>query len=68
MVVALRIIRSMPVSVANGERNFSKLELIESYLRSTMAQERLCGLSMMSIARELSAALDYSQLISFDLS
>ena len=53
----------MPVSVANGERSFSKLKLIKSYLRSTMAQERLCGLSMISIEHELSASLDYSQLI-----
>ena len=63
VVVALRIILSMPVSVASGERSFSKLKLIKSYLRSTIAQERLCGLSMISIEHELSAELDYSPLI-----
>ena len=63
VLIALRIILSMPVSVASGERSFSKLKLIKSYLRSTMAQDRLCGLSMISIEHELSAELDYSQLI-----
>ena len=51
VVVALRIILSKLV------------KLIKSYLRSTIAQERLCGLSMISIENELSAELDYSPLI-----
>lgn len=60
VLVALQIILSMPVS---GERSFLKLKLIKSYLRSTMAQERLCRLSIISIEHELSSQLDYSKLI-----
>jgi len=37
--VALRILLTLPVTVASGERSFSKLELlIKNFLRSTMAQ------------------------------
>jgi len=41
VAVALRIILTMPVSVASGERSFSKLKIIKNYLRSSMNQERL---------------------------
>ncbi|KAF8114948.1 hypothetical protein N665_0031s0038 [Sinapis alba] len=43
--------------------SFSKLKLIKNYLRSTMSQERLNGLSMISIEHELAEKLDYSKLI-----
>ena len=39
----------MPVTVATAKRSFSKLKLIKNYLRSTMGQKRLCGLSILSI-------------------
>ncbi|CAN8001781.1 unnamed protein product, partial [Ixodes hexagonus] len=35
--VALRILLTLPVSVATAERSFSKLKLIKTYLRSAMA-------------------------------
>ncbi|XP_010513617.1 PREDICTED: uncharacterized protein LOC104789647 [Camelina sativa] len=58
-----RIMMTIPVSVASAERSFSKLKLIKSYLRSTMSQDRLNGLAMMSIERSLAAKLDYETLI-----
>ncbi|CAN7989839.1 unnamed protein product, partial [Ixodes pacificus] len=39
--IALRILLTIPLSVASAERSFSKLKLIKTYLRSTMKQERL---------------------------
>ena len=36
--IALRIFVSIPVSVAGGERSFSKLSLVKSCIRSTMLQ------------------------------
>ncbi|XP_062104080.1 uncharacterized protein LOC133815239 [Humulus lupulus] len=45
------------------ERSFSKLTLIKSYLRSTMSQERLSGLAMLSIEKDIVAKLDYANLI-----
>jgi len=43
--IALRIFLTPPVTVASCERSFSKLKLINNYLRSSMAQERLCDLA-----------------------
>ena len=34
--IALRIMLTLPVSVAAGERSFSKLNLIKNYLRSSL--------------------------------
>ena len=42
--VALRILLTVPVTVASGERSFSKLKLIKTYLRANMTQQRLAGL------------------------
>ncbi|KAL0194560.1 hypothetical protein M9458_008132, partial [Cirrhinus mrigala] len=49
MWVALRISATLPVTVAAAEISFSKLKLIKTYLRSTMIQERLSGLAIISI-------------------
>lgn len=60
---ALRILLTIPVTVASGERSFSKLKLIKTYLRSAMSQERLNGLAILSIENEVASQLDYSKLI-----
>ena len=62
--VALRIMLTLPVSVASGERSFSKLKLIKTYLRSTMEQDRLVGLATISIESEIASTLDIKQLVS----
>ncbi|MCY3927482.1 MAG: DUF4371 domain-containing protein [Acidobacteria bacterium] len=61
--IALRIFVSIPVSVAGGERSFSKLSLVKSCIRSTMLQERLSALVMLSAERELAKTLDYNDII-----
>ena len=62
--IAYRILLTIPVTVASGERSFSKLKLIKSYLRSTMSQERLNGLAMLSIEKAMVDKIDYAALIS----
>ena len=49
--IAYRILLTIPVTVASAKRSFSKLKLIKSYLRSTMSQERLSGLAILSIEK-----------------
>lgn len=61
--VALRIFLTSPVSVASNERSFSKLKLIKGYLRSRMSQERLNGLAMLSIERDVAKEIDTDEVI-----
>ena len=50
---ALQILLTMSVSVASCERSFSKLKLIKNWLRSTMSQEGLSNLAILSIEKEV---------------
>ncbi|KAL7120485.1 hypothetical protein ACP275_02G125900 [Erythranthe tilingii] len=61
--ITYRILLTIPVTVASAERTFSKLKLIKSYLRSTMSQERLNGLAMLSIEKDIVRKIDYSGVI-----
>ena len=61
--VALRILLTVPVTVASGERSFSKLKLIKTYLRANMTQQRLVGLAMLSIENGIATQLDFSNLL-----
>lgn len=63
VTTALRIILTVPITVASAERSFSKLKLIKTYLRSTMTQNRLVGLAQISIENDIASELDYSALI-----
>ncbi|XP_020262945.1 uncharacterized protein LOC109838929 [Asparagus officinalis] len=61
--IAYRILLTVPVSVASAERSFSKLKLIKTYLRSTMAQERLGNLAILSIEHEMLQNIDIDSII-----
>ncbi|XP_067131588.1 zinc finger MYM-type protein 1-like [Centruroides vittatus] len=63
LVISIRIFLTLPVTVASGERSFSKLKIIKNYLRSTMGQERLSDLSIISIEKELSENIDVSNIV-----
>ncbi|KAK9682736.1 hypothetical protein RND81_10G093000 [Saponaria officinalis] len=62
-VIAYRILLTIPITVASAERSFSKLKLLKSYLRSTMSQERLNGLAMITIEDKILEKLSYEELI-----
>ena len=49
--IVYRIMLTIPITVASAERSFSKLKLIKSYLRSTMSQQRLNRLALLSIEK-----------------
>jgi hypothetical protein len=45
---AYQLALTIPVSVASNERSFSKLKLVKNYLRSTMKENRLDDLMILS--------------------
>lgn len=49
----LQIFITLPVATASGERSFSTLRRIKTYLRNTTGQIRLNGLSMLNIHRDI---------------
>ena len=53
----------IPATSATCERSFSKLKLIETFLRSTMSQERLSDLAIMNIERKLTKSLNIAEVI-----
>lgn len=61
--VSMRILLTTPVTVASGERSFSRLKLIETFSRATMLQNRLSGLGTLSIEHEIAENLDFNELI-----
>ena len=60
---ALRIYLCIMISNVTGERSFSKLKLIKSYLRSTMGQDRLHSLALLSIESELVREMNFKDII-----
>ncbi|GBP21534.1 Zinc finger MYM-type protein 1 [Eumeta japonica] len=54
----LIILATHPVSNATAERSFSTLKRFKTYLRNKMGDERLTGLALMSVHRDLAVQLD----------
>lgn len=61
--VALRLYLTLPVTNASGERSFSKLKLVKNRLRSTIVQQKLNNLTLMSIESDLLRKVDFTDLI-----
>ena len=61
--IVLRLLLTLPVTVASGERSFTALKLIKTYMRSTMSQERLTGLAVTSIERDVRWSLDMEDIV-----
>ena len=55
---AYNLLQTAPVTVASNERSFSKLNLVKTKLRSTMMQDRLESLMLVSYERDLSVNID----------
>ena len=63
ILVAYRILLTIPITVASAERSFSKLKLIKSYLRTSMTQDRLNGLAILSIEKNILKSIDVEHII-----
>lgn len=55
---SLRILGSLPVSVASAERSFSTLRRLKTWLRTRMSNERLTGLALMNVHRDINIEID----------
>lgn len=51
--IARLILLNISVTVASRERIFSKLELFKNYMRSTMIQDRLSNLDILSTEKDI---------------
>uniref|UniRef100_A0A8C3FG21 HAT C-terminal dimerisation domain-containing protein n=1 Tax=Chrysemys picta bellii TaxID=8478 RepID=A0A8C3FG21_CHRPI len=61
--IALKILLMLPVTVVNGERSFSKLRLIKTYIRSMMANKRLTLLAVLSFENAIGQSLYLSEAV-----
>ena len=53
----------MPVTVASTKGSFSKVNLKKNFLRSTMSQQRLTDLAVLSIKSEIARKIDFQTVI-----
>lgn len=51
--ILLQILATLPVSVATAERSFSTLRRLKTWLRANMGEERLTGLALLNIHRDV---------------
>lgn len=49
----LKIGATLPVSVASGERSFSCLRRLKTYLRNKTGEERLNGMALLNVYRDV---------------
>ncbi|GFW77756.1 dimer_Tnp_hAT domain-containing protein [Trichonephila clavipes] len=61
--IFLRILLTLRISVASGERSFSKLKLIKKNLHSTNTEDRLNGLTTIAIEHELAEEINVKEII-----
>lgn len=60
--ISLRIYTSIAVTNCSAERSFSCLKKYKNYLRSTMSQDRLYALALLSIEHEVTNQLSYNDV------
>ncbi|CAH2096804.1 unnamed protein product [Euphydryas editha] len=61
--IALRIFLSIPATNCSGERSFSTLKRVKTYLRASMGQDRLNALALLSIEAQLVQDINYDDII-----
>jgi hypothetical protein len=61
--IAYQILLTVPLTVTSAKRSFSKLKLLKKYLRSTMSQERLNGLSICNIEMKILESIELNIIL-----
>ena len=54
----LKILATLPVTTCSSERSFSTLRRLITYLRNTMGEERLNGLTSLHVHRDIAVTPD----------
>lgn len=52
-IIAYRVLVTIPITMTFTKKSFSKLKLLKSFLWSTMLQERLNGLTTITIKNDI---------------
>lgn len=65
LAIVLRILLTIPVTIASAEHSFSKLKFVITYLRSTMTSSCLSSLALIPIENYLSFSLDFVLIDTF---
>ena len=63
LLKAIHIALTIAVSTAECERSFSALKRIKTYLRSTMTEQRLTDLAILSIEKELANDISLDDVV-----
>ena len=63
VMMAYSVLLIVPVIVISAEINFFKLKLLKSYLRTTITQDRLNGLAILSIEKDMLENIKYDNII-----
>ena len=63
LTILYKIYMTLPISSAAAERSFSRLKSIKHYNRSTMNQDRLASLALISIEKEFADEVDIDNVI-----
>ena len=61
--IAFLLSVTISVTTASAEQSFSKLKLINTYLRNSMGQERLPNIAILSIENSMARNLDFDIVI-----
>jgi len=59
----LTIMATLPVTSCETERTFSQLRLLKTYTRNSLGEDRLTGLALMKMHREIVESLDIGELV-----
>ena len=59
----VRIFNTIPATSCSAERSFSALRRLKTYIRSTMGQDRLSHLALLSIERAYANRVDINKVI-----
>ena len=62
-MTALQIYRSLMITNATGEGNFSKLKLTKNCLRSSMSQNRLNSLAITAIENDILEKVNFQDVL-----